>query len=248
MTKNIFLLCVLSLVGCGGGGGGGSSSSGASGGTTPFKQWSQVTPKSTVQATGGFTYVSGYSSYQSPGGALVTATLDSNRYISILTLQTPLSSASFNTAAGDTISSSVYSTAFVAYNKAQTAAAIFANPYAAGWEYQTFGVWGIPSGPYVVLPFFGPSNVRDTFGAVADLESDYLFRLLPDVALRNSLTGLRVVNTRNTYYEAGDLLDGAALDKYSFVRDAYIQRRAYQINEGRDDEEPLMPVYENPYQ
>ena len=113
---------------------------------------------------------------------------------------------------------------------------------------QTFGVWGIPSGPYVVLPFFGPSNVRDTFGTAADLESDYLFRLLPDVALRNSLTGLRVVNARNTYYEAGDLLDGAAIDKYSFVRDAYIQRRAYQINEGRDDEEPLMPVYENPYQ
>ena len=113
---------------------------------------------------------------------------------------------------------------------------------------QTFGVWGIPSGPYVVLPFFGPSSVRDTFGTAADLESDYLFRLLPEVALRNSLTGLRVVNTRNTYYEAGDLLDGAALDKYSFVRDAYIQRRAYQINEGRDDEEPLMPVYENPYQ
>ena len=113
---------------------------------------------------------------------------------------------------------------------------------------QTFGVWGIPSGPYVVLPFFGPSNVRDTFGTAADLESDYLFRLLPDVALRNSLTGLRVVNARNTYYEAGDLLDGAAIDKYSFVRDAYIQRRAYQINEGRDDEEPLTPVYENPYQ
>jgi phospholipid-binding lipoprotein MlaA len=113
---------------------------------------------------------------------------------------------------------------------------------------QTFGVWGIPSGPYVVLPFFGPSSVRDTFGTAADLESDYLFRLLPDVALRNSLTGLRVVNARNTYYEAGDLLDGAAIDKYSFVRDSYIQRRAYQINEGRDDEEPLMPVYENPYQ
>ncbi|WP_255554434.1 VacJ family lipoprotein [Polynucleobacter sp. MWH-HuK1] len=113
---------------------------------------------------------------------------------------------------------------------------------------QTLGVWGVPSGPYVVLPFFGPSNVRDTFGTVADLESDYLFRLLPDVALRNSLTGLRVVNARNTYYEAGDLLDGAAIDKYSFMRDAYIQRRAYQINEGRDDEEPLMPVYENPYE
>jgi phospholipid-binding lipoprotein MlaA len=113
---------------------------------------------------------------------------------------------------------------------------------------QTFGVWGVPSGPYVVLPFFGPSSVRDTFGTVADLESDYLFRLLPDVALRNSITGLRVVNARNTYYEAGDLLDGAAIDKYSFVRDAYIQRRQYQINEGRDDEEPTMPVYQNPYE
>jgi len=113
---------------------------------------------------------------------------------------------------------------------------------------QTLGVWGVPSGPYVVLPFFGPSNVRDTFGTVADLESDYLFSFVKDIGLRNSITGLRVVNARNTYYEAGDLLDGAAIDKYSFMRDAYIQRRAYQINEGRDDEEPQMPVYENPYQ
>ena len=113
---------------------------------------------------------------------------------------------------------------------------------------QTFGVWGVPSGPYVVLPFFGPSSVRDTFGTVADLETDYLFKYIPDVGLRNSLTGLRVVNARNTYYEAGDLLDGAAIDKYSFLRDAYIQRRKYQINEGRDDEEPQMPAYENPYE
>jgi phospholipid-binding lipoprotein MlaA len=113
---------------------------------------------------------------------------------------------------------------------------------------QTLGVWGVPAGPYVVLPFFGPSNVRDTFGTVADLESDYLFRYINPVGLRNSLTGLRVVNARNTYYEAGDLLDGAAIDKYSFMRDAYIQRREYQIKEGRDDEEPLMPVYENPYE
>ena len=113
---------------------------------------------------------------------------------------------------------------------------------------QTFGVWGIPSGPYVVLPFFGPSNVRDTFGTAADLESDYLFGYVKDVGLRNSITGLRVVNARNTYYEAGDLLDGAAIDKYSFMRDAYIQRREYQINEGREDKEPLMPVYENPYE
>lgn len=113
---------------------------------------------------------------------------------------------------------------------------------------QTFGVWGVPTGPYVVLPFFGPSNVRDTFGTVADLESDYLFSYVKNIGLRNSITGLRVVNARNTYYEAGDLLDGAAIDKYSFMRDAYIQRRQYQINEGRDDEEPTMPVYQNPYE
>ena len=113
---------------------------------------------------------------------------------------------------------------------------------------QTFGVWGIPSGPYVVLPFFGPSSVRDTFGTAADLESDYLFGYVKDIGLRNSITGLRVVNDRNTYYEAGDLLDGAAIDKYSFMRDAYIQRREYQINEGREDEEVLMPPYQNPYE
>lgn len=116
---------------------------------------------------------------------------------------------------------------------------------------QTFGVWGIPSGPYVVLPFFGPSSVRDTFGTAADVESDYLFRLLPDVALRNSITGLRIVNARNNYFEARDLLDGAAIDKYSFMRDAYIQRRAYQIEQskaGDEDEEPMKSPFENPYE
>jgi len=113
---------------------------------------------------------------------------------------------------------------------------------------QTFGVWGIPAGPYVVLPFFGPSSVRDTFGTVADLQTDYLFSYIKNIGLRNSITGLRVVNARNTYYEAGDLLDGAAIDKYSFLRDAYIQRREYQIREGQDDEEPRLPPYENPYE
>jgi phospholipid-binding lipoprotein MlaA len=115
---------------------------------------------------------------------------------------------------------------------------------------QTFGVWGIPSGPYVVLPFFGPSSVRDTFGTAADIESDYLLRLLPDVALRNSLTGLRIVNARNNYYQAGDLLEGAAIDKYSFVRDGYIQRRQYQIDQskaGYDDDE-ILPPFQNPYE
>lgn len=113
---------------------------------------------------------------------------------------------------------------------------------------QTFGVWGIPAGPYVVLPFFGPSNVRDTFGTVADIESDYLFTYVKNIGVRNSVTGLRIINGRNTYYEAGDLLDIAAIDKYSFMRDAYIQRRQYQIDEGREGTPVLTPPYQNPYE
>ena len=113
---------------------------------------------------------------------------------------------------------------------------------------QTFGVWGVPAGPYVVLPFFGPSNVRDTFGTVADIESDYLSTYVKNIGVRNSITGLRIINGRNTYYEAGDLLDGAAIDKYSFMRDAYIQRRQYQIDEGREGTPVLTPPYQNPYE
>jgi phospholipid-binding lipoprotein MlaA len=73
---------------------------------------------------------------------------------------------------------------------------------------------------------------------------------VPDVALRNSLTGLRIVNARNNYYQAGDLLEGAAIDKYSFVRDGYIQRRQYQIEQskaGDDDEDSTRP-FQNPYE
>jgi len=113
---------------------------------------------------------------------------------------------------------------------------------------QTFGVWGMPSGPYVVLPFFGPSSVRDTFGTAADLESDYLFSFVSNIGLRNTITGIRVVNARNNYFEAGELVEGAAIDKYSFLRDSYIQRRQYQIDKAKQGEETKPPVYENMYE
>jgi phospholipid-binding lipoprotein MlaA len=113
---------------------------------------------------------------------------------------------------------------------------------------QTFGVWGVPSGPYVVLPFFGPSSVRDTFGTAADLESDYLFSFVSNIGLRNTITGIRVVNARNNYFEAGELVEGAAIDKYSFLRDSYIQRRQYQIDKAKQGEETKPPVYENMYE
>jgi len=96
---------------------------------------------------------------------------------------------------------------------------------------QTLGVWGLNAGPYVVLPVFGPSSVRDTAGLAVDMQGS-LVSQADNVPVRNSLSGLRVVDTRANLLEAGNLLDQAALDKYAFVRDAYLQRRQSQIKGG----------------
>jgi phospholipid-binding lipoprotein MlaA len=93
---------------------------------------------------------------------------------------------------------------------------------------QTLGYWGVGSGPYVVLPFFGPSSVRDTVGTVVDSRVD-LVNNVKNVPNRNSLIGLRVVDKRTEFLGATDVLDQAALDKYSFTRDLYLQRRASSI-------------------
>jgi phospholipid-binding lipoprotein MlaA len=96
---------------------------------------------------------------------------------------------------------------------------------------QTLGYWGVRPGPYVVLPLLGPSSVRDTFGTVVDFAADPVSNT-PRVVVRNSLGGLRVVDTRSAYLGAGDLVDQAALDKYAFTREAYMQRRNSLV--GRD--------------
>ena len=93
---------------------------------------------------------------------------------------------------------------------------------------QTLGHWGVESGPYVVLPFFGPSSVRDTVGSLVDANADLVNRT-DWVRVRNSLATLRVVDTRARFLDAGDILDQAALDKYSFTRDLYMQRRSNSI-------------------
>jgi phospholipid-binding lipoprotein MlaA len=94
---------------------------------------------------------------------------------------------------------------------------------------QTLGRWGVPSGPYLVLPIFGPSSVRDASGFVVDSRVD-LVGDVDDIATRNSLYGLRAVDTRAGLLRASSLLDGAALDPYSFMRDAYLQRRQSLID------------------
>jgi phospholipid-binding lipoprotein MlaA len=96
---------------------------------------------------------------------------------------------------------------------------------------QTLGYWGFDAGPYLVLPLLGPSSVRDGVGTLVDYQGDLVSRT-DNVPARNSLTVLRVVNVRANLLGAGEVVDQAALDKYSFTRDIYLQRRASLI--GRD--------------
>lgn len=97
---------------------------------------------------------------------------------------------------------------------------------------QTLGVWGVSPGPYLVLPFFGASNIRDTAGFFVDFKTDILFQQIPDVGVRNTVTGVRIVDMRAKYLDSSNLLQEAAIDKYTFVRDAYFQRRQNLIYDG----------------
>jgi phospholipid-binding lipoprotein MlaA len=110
---------------------------------------------------------------------------------------------------------------------------------------QTFGVWGIKDGPYMVLPLLGPSNVRDTVGWVFDLQTDILINRIENIPVRNTITGVRVIDQRSKYLSSSNLLEEAAFDKYTFVRDAYIQRRRNRIYDGNPpliDEDDDVPV------
>lgn len=95
---------------------------------------------------------------------------------------------------------------------------------------QTLGYWGVPPGPYVVLPLFGSSTVRDTAGLPLDIYGNIWTYKRP-VAWRNVGAAVRVVDQRASLLDASNLLEDVALDKYQFVRDAYLQRRASQIND-----------------
>jgi phospholipid-binding lipoprotein MlaA len=96
---------------------------------------------------------------------------------------------------------------------------------------QTLGWWGVGDGPYIVLPIFGPSNVRDTFGLIVDTLTDPISYIEP-TRDRNIVMGVRAVNRRSELLEASKILETAALDPYQFVRDAYLQRRRSLIYDG----------------
>lgn len=103
---------------------------------------------------------------------------------------------------------------------------------------QTLGRWGVPPGPYVVLPVLGPSTVRDTGGLVLDLQATPSALIDDDTAKVVGVTVLQTVSTRAGLLGASRVLDDIALDKYSFLRDAYLARRQNQVYDGDPPETP----------
>jgi phospholipid-binding lipoprotein MlaA len=105
---------------------------------------------------------------------------------------------------------------------------------------QTFGAWGLPQGPFLFVPFFGPTTVRDGTGAVVRVMVGPV-GYIGEVPLRNSLYGLGAVDLRAQALSAGAIVDTAALDRYLFIRNAYLQRRRYLLYDGKPPPEPEEP-------
>lgn len=97
---------------------------------------------------------------------------------------------------------------------------------------QTMAVWGVGDGAYFFWPMIGPRTLRDTAGWAVDSAADPVWRIDP-VAARNSAVVLRFVDIRASLLPADKVVEEAALDKYAYIRDAYLQRRRSQIYDGR---------------
>ncbi|GAA6143368.1 VacJ family lipoprotein [Hydrogenophaga sp. 5NK40-0174] len=106
---------------------------------------------------------------------------------------------------------------------------------------QTLGRWGVPAGPYLVLPLLGPSSVRDAAGLGVESRGDLVMGI-DHIPTRNELYVLRAVEKRANLLRATNMLESVALDKYSFTRDAYLQRRQNQI-EIIVEEAPHLPEF-----
>lgn len=102
---------------------------------------------------------------------------------------------------------------------------------------QTLGYWGIGNGPYLVLPFVGPSSFRDGVGRWVDWKTDPV-RWEDHIRTRNQFLGLRIVNNRANLLDSEKVLDAAAIDRYAFLRDAYLQRRRSLVYDGNPPPEP----------
>ena len=96
---------------------------------------------------------------------------------------------------------------------------------------QTLGVWGVPSGPYFIIPLFGPSTARDAPARLVDPQYAYSRYVDPEW-VRWTLFGTDIVRTRANLLDSEKVLDEAAIDRYSFIRDAWLQRRRNQVYDG----------------
>jgi phospholipid-binding lipoprotein MlaA len=106
---------------------------------------------------------------------------------------------------------------------------------------QTLGRWGVPAGPYIVLPLLGPSTLRDTPALAVDWETDLRAQLGFSTGARVALTGQAIVVRRESLLSADETLD-SAFDRYAFIRDAWLQRREYLVRDGDVPEEAPLEV------
>jgi phospholipid-binding lipoprotein MlaA len=102
---------------------------------------------------------------------------------------------------------------------------------------QTFGKWGVQSGPYLMLPLLGPSTFRDTFGKLAD-QFTYPVYWLEDDSTRFIIRGVSLVDMRADLLDLDEQID-QSYDRYAFIRNAWLQRREFQVKDGDVDESSL---------
>jgi phospholipid-binding lipoprotein MlaA len=96
---------------------------------------------------------------------------------------------------------------------------------------QTLGSWGVPSGPYLVMPFIGPSTPRGVVGMAGDTASNPINWVTP-AAIPYGVGALKTIDTRADLLSASKIADEASVDRYEFIRNAYFQQRNYQIFDG----------------
>jgi phospholipid-binding lipoprotein MlaA len=96
---------------------------------------------------------------------------------------------------------------------------------------QTFGYWGIPQGPYLFIPVLGPTTVRDGSGWIIRAYTTPI-GYIPDVPTRNILWAIGFLDARASALQAESLVDQASLDRYTFIRRSYLQRRQYLVYDG----------------
>jgi phospholipid-binding lipoprotein MlaA len=104
----------------------------------------------------------------------------------------------------------------------------------------TLGRWGVYPGPYIVLPLLGPATLREVAALPVDQQGNMITHV-PDEATRTGLTVLNVVDLRAQYLRAGEVVNGAALDRYTFTREAYLQRQRNADYDGNPPEEDMGP-------